>query len=258
MKSPYSPEHHTMHYYFITGSSKGIGRALTAAILRRRNVHVTGLSRSNSFAEPAFSFQEIDLSDIEAVIAFQFPDLSDAETMHLVNNAGAVGQVGYSGKVNDVSLESVLNINLTAAVILTNKFIAAYASRKIPIVIMNISSGAGKNPIDGWAAYCASKAGLDMYSRVVAEELAIGGQKHVRIFSVAPGIVDTGMQDQIRAAEKQNFSRIQQFLEYKTSGQLADPEAVAAKLLSILDLPEKFAETVFSAKDITVNQHTNQ
>jgi benzil reductase ((S)-benzoin forming) len=142
------------------------------------------------------------------------------------------------------------DINLTAPCMLTNQFLGTFSRKKISLVVMNISSGAGKNPIDGWSAYCASKAALDMFSRVVAEELAISDKKHIRIFSVAPGIVDTAMQDHIRTMNVKKFSRVNQFIGYKSAGELADPDVVARKLLSILDLPEKFADTVFSVRDI--------
>lgn len=248
-----------MEYYFITGTSRGIGEALAQTILGRKESAVTGIARHNSFAAEDFHFVELDLSDVPAVTAFQFPECKDATKMALVNNAGALGDVDYTGELNDSVYPQVLNVNLITPAILTNKFLAAYSAKKIPLVIINISSGAGKNPVDGWGAYCASKAGLDMFSQVVAEELAISGKKHIRIFAVAPGVVDTAMQTKIRTVKSENFSRIQDFINYKTSGQLADPHLIARKLLSILDSPEKFAETVFSAREIRIeNQHTNQ
>lgn len=248
-----------MEYYFITGTSRGIGEALAQSAIERKHSDVTGIARHNAIESANFHYVMLDLSDVTAVTAFQFPECSDATKIVLVNNAGALGDVDYTGELNDSVYPQVLNVNLIAPAILTNKFLTAYSAKKTPLVIMNISSGAGKNPIDGWGAYCASKAGLDMFSQVVAEELAISGKKHIRIFAVAPGIVDTAMQDKIRTVQGENFSRIQDFIDYKTSGQLEDPYLIARKLLSILDSPEKFAETVFSAREIRIeNQHTNQ
>lgn len=239
-----------MEYYFVTGSSKGIGKALVNAVLARQDVHLTGLARTNTVDASGFTFVQLDLSDENAVAAYKFPPCPDATKIVLVNNAGALGQTKRVGRLSDAHFQEVIGINLTAVMILSNQFLAAFSEAKVPLVILNISSGAGKNPIDGWAAYCASKAGLDMFSRVVAEELRIADQQHIRIFSVGPGVVDTNMQDQIRQASESDFSRIHQFIEYKSSGQLADPDLIARKLLSILDAPEKYPETVFSAKDI--------
>ncbi len=239
-----------VEYYFITGTSKGIGKALAERILERNDVSVTGIARTNSLSATNFRFVPMDLSDVKAAVDFEFPACSDATKIVLVNNAGALGKVKRVGELNSNDIISVLNLNLSSVTALINKFLATFSKKNVPLVILNISSGAGKNAIDGWAAYCASKAGLDMFSKVVAEELAISGKKHIRIFSVAPGVVDTAMQDQIRTSSEADFSRIQQFIEYKSTGQLADPRLIAEKLLSILDRPEKNAETIFSAKDI--------
>ncbi len=239
-----------MNYYIITGTSRGIGQALANVILSRDECEVIGLSRTNSISQKNFRYVELDLSDVDAVAQWQFPELKNPSRIFLVNNAGAFGHVKPVGAIDNASFQRLFNVNLTAPCILTNNFIKTYGDKNVPLVIMNISSGASKNPIDGWSSYCASKAGLEMFSRVVAEELSISGKKHVRIFSIAPGIVDTAMQDEIRRASSKDFSRIQQFVDYKITEQLAHPDLTAKKLLSTLDLPEKFPETVFSAKDL--------
>jgi benzil reductase ((S)-benzoin forming) len=239
-----------VNYYFITGTSRGIGKALAEAILEKEEVKVVGLSRTNTLSHSDFRFVEMDLANMDDVNFWKFPDFKSADKIILVNNAGIVGQVKHTGGIDNDAFARLYAINLTAPCILINNFLKTYGQKNVPLVIMNISSGAGKNPIDGWGPYCASKAALDMFSRVVAEELAISGKKHIHIFSVAPGIVDTAMQDEIRRASVEDFSRIQQFTEYKTSGQLLQPDLIARKLISILDLPEKFPETVFSVKDI--------
>jgi NAD(P)-dependent dehydrogenase (short-subunit alcohol dehydrogenase family) len=61
--------------------------------------------------------------------------------------------------------------------------------------IVNLSSGAAHNPMEGWSAYCSSKAGVAMLTRCVDKEY---GEQGVRIFGFAPGVVDTGMQGSIR------------------------------------------------------------
>ncbi len=248
-----------VNYYFITGTSKGIGKAIVDEILLREHVKVTGIGRKNSHSSPRFVFVPLDLSNTKSAGEFEFPSCSDAKNIYLINNAGALGEVKHVGDFSNQNFEEIINLNLTAVMIITNKFLAAFSKKNVPLVILNISSGAGKNAIDGWSAYCASKAGLDMFSKVLAEELAISGKKHIRVFAVAPGVVDTAMQDQIRTNSVEDFSRIQQFKDYKSTGQLADPRLTAQKLISILDLPEKFADTIFSVKDFSMeNEHTNQ
>ena len=159
-----------MEYYFITGTSQGIGRALAETLLQRENVRVIGISRTNPIVHERFTVWQADLLDSETLNNFSFPEYNDATKVVLVNNAGMLGEVGYVGHLSPDEIADVFTLNLTATSVLANAFLRVYAGKKVPALIANISSGAGKNPIDGWAAYCASKAGLDMFSNVLAEE----------------------------------------------------------------------------------------
>jgi len=239
-----------MNHFFITGTSRGIGKAIAEQLLANPENFVTGLSRTSTITHERYTHVEMDLSNIEQVSKFNFPVLEQAKKIALVNNAGAIGEVHYVGKLEDDSIVQAYNINLVAPTILTNSFLNSYASNSAKQIIINVSSGAGKNAIDGWSVYCATKAGLDMFTKVTAEELKIADKKNVFIFAVAPGIVDTAMQDQIRTASTGDFSQVQRFIDYKKSDQLAQPGFVAGKYLSILDVPEKFTDVVFSVKDI--------
>jgi benzil reductase ((S)-benzoin forming) len=239
-----------MNYYFITGTSRGIGKAIAEQLLQDPENHVTGFSRTNTISQERFSFHALDLSDVNAVAKYEFPELKDAGKICLVNNAGAIGTVKHAGGLETQDIISTYNANLVSPSVLTNNFLKKYASLPVEQVIINVSSGAGKNPIDGWSIYCATKAGLDMFTRTLAEELKIDGKKNIHAFAVAPGVVDTAMQDQIRTAGPSDFSRIQTFITYKNEQQLVQPSLVAAKYLTILGLPEKFKDVVFSVKDI--------
>lgn len=241
-----------MNYFFITGTSRGIGKALAELILKNPENQVTGLSRSCVLSHERYTHIEIDLSDPKQVNAWKFPEITDAEKIVLVNNAGAVGTVRYAGRMEENSIERVYNLNLVTPTLLTNAFLRQYGELDCTQIVLNVSSGAGKNPIDGWSVYCASKAGLDHFTRTVDAELKQRGKDHIHLFSVAPGIVDTAMQEEIRGASVLEFSRLQQFVDYKISDQLARPELIAQKYLAILDLPKKFGEVVFSVKDIEI------
>ena len=59
-------------------------------------------------------------------------------------------------------------------------------------VVINVSSGAAVNPFAGWSAYCASKAGLSILTRVLAIEES--DARGIRVYGFAPGVVDTEMQ----------------------------------------------------------------
>jgi benzil reductase ((S)-benzoin forming) len=237
-------------YYFITGTSRGIGNAIAEQLLKSEDCFITGIGRTCTITHSRYSHIAMDLANISEVNDFRFPEIDAASEIILINNSGTTGAVRYAGRNSSEEIAQTFNVNLLSVAVLINNFLKTYLSKNIPLRILNISSGAAKNPIDGWSAYCASKAGLDMLSRTIAEELKISRMNHVRIFSIAPGIVDTAMQDEIRQSNVRDFSRIQQFVEYKNTDQLASPLLTARLLLSILEAPEKFEETVFSVRDL--------
>ncbi len=237
-------------FYFITGTSRGIGKAIAEELLCNADNHVSGIARTCSLSHSNYSHITLDLAALNQVDAFAFPDLSGASEITLINNSGTTGAVHYAGRMSSDEIVNAFNVNLLSVAVLINNFLKTYGDKNIPLRILNISSGAGKNPIDGWSIYCSTKAGLDMLSRTIAEELKISKMNHVRIFSIAPGLVDTAMQDEIRQSNVRDFSRIQQFIEYKKTDQLASPELTARLLLSILESTEKFEDTVFSVRDL--------
>jgi benzil reductase ((S)-benzoin forming) len=98
--------------------------------------------------------------------------------------------------------------------------------------VVNISSGAGRRPISGWSAYCAAKAGLDMASRVAALEAETRGQA-VEVASLAPGVIDTGMQATVRAASAEDFADVERFRAMKAEGALRPAADVAADILRL-------------------------
>jgi NAD(P)-dependent dehydrogenase (short-subunit alcohol dehydrogenase family) len=82
----------------------------------------------------------------------------------------------------------------------------------------------------GWSVYCATKAALDNHARAVHEE----GVQGLKISSLAPGIVDTGMQAEIRSRSAREFPQVAKFRSLKAAGELASPEETAAKITRLL------------------------
>lgn len=241
-----------MRYFIISGTSKGIGKALAELYLSQENTTVIGLSRTNDISHARYTHHSIDLSDIAVLIAALpnlFPALAANDEVILINNAGNLGEIGYMGSISHESIRQVFDINVTAVGLLMNAFIKTYVAHKGQKVILNISSGAGKSPVDGWSAYCASKAAVDMLSRVAAEENKLVNSG-LHVFSVAPGVVDTAMQTAIRGADKGGFSKIDRFLELKANNSLSSPEEVAKQLAQIIDAPHRFAETILDVRQI--------
>ena len=231
-----------MHYYLITGASQGLGRALAEAILARPDTQVLGISRHATIEHPRYQHQPLDLSDIEAVghnLGKLFPPRPDAQSLTLVNNAGTLGEIGYVGELPNEHFQFVFDLNVVAPAMLMNTFLGTYGGQTaIARTVLNISSGAAQRPVDGWAAYCASKAALNSLSETAQQEQDLRGSG-VRVWALAPGVVDTAMQAHIRTAEARQFSEAEKFAAYHTDGQLSSPEAVAARLLAWLQNPSE-------------------
>lgn len=238
-----------MNYYYITGTSRGIGKAIAELLLQDENNFVTGISRSKSIEHKNYRHTTLDLTNLYEVRKFRFGNHDKAKRVCLINNSGAIGQVKPVGKLSNEQLISDYHLNLVAPSILINDFIATYKDVQAEKMIVNVSSGAGKNAIDGWGVYCASKAGLDMFSKVADAEQQLTAKYGFRIFAIAPGVVETQMQTDIRSVSKEDFSRLDDFLNYKNTGQLADPKVIAEKFMRIIDKHRSITGVVLSVKD---------
>ena len=224
-----------MNVYIITGVSKGIGFEL-AKQLGSEGHFVIGIARTISKLD-GVKFIRADLSETEKLEAVMdeiitvFP--REAVSFTLINNAGMVDPIGIMGAINAEDITKAVALNLTAPMILSNTFIGALKNFKGVKRIVNISSGAGRNAYEGWGAYCTTKAGLDHFSRVVALEQ--GSAEHpVDIVSIAPGIIDTGMQETIRGSKEEAFPLLDRFIDYKEKGLLSSAEQTAGQLIAFM------------------------
>eukprot|EP01063_Lacrimia_lanifica_P005945 TRINITY_DN13581_c0_g1_i1.p2 TRINITY_DN13581_c0_g1~~TRINITY_DN13581_c0_g1_i1.p2 ORF type:complete len:233 (+),score=77.21 TRINITY_DN13581_c0_g1_i1:49-747(+) len=219
--------------YIVTGVSRGLGRAVVANLLEA-NQRVVGIGRSNPFGE-RIAFVECDFADAAAVERLEV-DVSGAGEggVTLINNAGILGELGRMSEV-DTQLEKVMQVNVLAPMKLTMKVYAGLPAAAA-FRLVNISSGAAHRSTPAWSAYCASKAALHRLSEnFYLEEQERG--RNVAVYSVAPGVIDTGMQDQIRATPKEAFSGVGRFVELKQSNALYSPEECAQRLLDLLARP---------------------
>ena len=236
--------------FFITGSSKGIGKGLAEAILNDSDTnYVVGISRSNSIEHERFIFMEADLSQDVGKIALQlFKQYAPTKKVVLVNNAGTLGQTAYFGELDNRKIHQAFQLNITAPAVLMNEFIRTYGSGKAEPLILNISSGAGKYAVDGWSSYCASKAALDMLSQAAALEAGKKGSA-LQVFSLSPGVVDTEMQSEIRKTDPKNFARVAYFKELKEEGGLASPHEVASQILKLIKNPTHYEGVLQDVRD---------
>jgi benzil reductase ((S)-benzoin forming) len=212
-----------MNLYIVTGTRRGLGEALASRIAADKGNELISLSRP-----------EVDLADSASVArAFDAVEARIKARRYdkavLINNAGIVEPVAPLERADPADIERNLAVNLVAPMVLMRRFIAA--TQHVPLRrVINISSGAGRRPISGWSAYCAAKAGLDMATRVVALE-AQGRGMALEAVSLAPGVIDTGMQDTVRSASAADFADVERFRQMKAEGQLRPAGDVADDIL---------------------------
>lgn len=231
---------------YVTGASRGIGQALVTALIDA-GYFVVGMSRTTCARQTNFDFVQLDLNDLEAVKSFTFD--KKATDVLLVNNAGIVGEIGPVGQITNNALQQVMTVNTLAPQILVNNFLKTYQTSVNSGHILNISSGAGKSAIDAWAAYCASKAALDLFSQTIHLEFELRQQKNWHIHSVAPGVVDTAMQTEIRQAKPEAFLALDRFIALNENKELASTDSVSKKLIQVVQDPQSFPNPIISVRN---------
>lgn len=240
-----------MKLYIITGASRGMGEAIARQLLSPEHL-VIGISRRSSAslaAEQGLEQWEQDLAEpldvaerLQAWLAAQDP----ARFSHavLINNAGVITPPGPIDAVPLAELSGALRVGLEATLLLSSAFLRATRRWTADKRLLNISSGLGRRAMAGSAPYCAAKAGMDNLSRAIALDEA--GREHgARIVSLAPGIIDTEMQGQLRAGDPAAFPDQPRFAAFKTEGQLDSPDVAAAKVLRYLARAD-FGSTVLA------------
>lgn len=238
-----------MTIFYITGTSSGIGKAIAEQALQIEDSIVYGFARTCSIDSPNYKHSSVDLSNIEEILSISFEKHLNAYKVVLINNAGILGDVKPIGMQTNESIVKVFNINTICPAILSNKFIQTYNGKDISMVIVNVSSGAARHPIESWAPYCASKAAIDMFSQVQQAENGYDS-KNLKIFSIAPGIVDTNMQQQVRASNPQDFPHLEKFIGYKTKGQLISADLTAKKILEVVNKPENHQNVLLDVRQL--------
>lgn len=175
-------------------------------------------------------------------------DPSELASVTLINNAGMLPRIAPLDDIPGAQLAESMRVDLEAPMLLTAAFLRATAGWSLPRKILNISSGLGRRAMAAQAPYCAAKAGMDHFSRCVALEQA--SLPHgARICSLAPGVIDTDMQVQLRSADAARFPDLGNFVGLKEKGMLSAPSEAAARVLAFLDRPDFGSNPVADVRD---------
>lgn len=242
------------HLTILTGSSRGMGLAMAhqlctpGALLLCIARHASAELQAHAAAQgTALTQWEADLGAPEAVATrlrswLQAQDPAQLAGAALLNNAGRIGRLGELAPHDAADIAQTLRLNLEAPIHLTAAFLEATRSWTVPRKILNISSGLGRRAMAGGSLYCASKAGLDHFSRSVALDEARNAHP-ARIVSLAPGVIDTEMQGELRAGNNGAFAEQAAFVQLQRNGALVSPEDAARQVLAFLARPN-FGDTV--------------
>ena len=248
------------HLTILTGASRGMGLAM-AEQLCRPDQQLLCISRGQSDELTAIANQQgahlvqwqADLAQPGAVATrlTQWLDTVDASQLSsatLINNAGAIGHLGPIDDAASDDLSMGLAINLQAPVLLSAVFLKHTRQWQMPRKILNISSGLGRRPMAASALYCAGKAGLDHFTRCLALDEALHSNP-AKVVSLAPGVIDTDMQTDLRSAKGASFPDQNMFVQLKNNGALTSPDEAARQLLAYLQRADFGSNPVADVRD---------
>jgi benzil reductase ((S)-benzoin forming) len=249
------------HLYLLTGASRGLGAALAVRLLCPGH-QLLCLSRGSSEALAAAAATagvsceqwSADLTDpltvasrLEAWLRQLDGQLFDSAT--LINNAALLAAPGPLERSDPGELSAVLRVGLEAPALLTAAFLRATRDWRAARRVLNISSGLGRRAMAGSASYCAVKAGLDHLSRALALDEALQ-PKGAKVVSLAPGVIETDMQLQLRSAPAEGFPEREMFVQMHRGGQLSTPQDTAARIAAWLESPAFGVEVVADIRTV--------
>ena len=219
----------------ISGASSGIGLALAKSVpwpLSR----VINVSRRAAAGTEHLAADLADPEDWERVSELFDREVEGfaGERVVFVHAAGTLDPIGFAGEVDPAAYRRSVLLGSACPQVLGDAFLRAAGRTRAECRLLMITSGAASHVYAGWSAYGAGKAAIDQWSRTAGAEQEIR-RGRVRVLAVAPGIVDTAMQDQIRVTGARDFPEVARFVGFFESGELREPDAVAAEIWALLE-----------------------
>ncbi len=243
------------HLYIVTGASRGMGYCLAEQLLAADHL-VLCISRQQAPALTRAAQQRnaellqwcADLVDTQAGCQqlaqwLGTLDVNALASATLINNAGVIPPLVPLRGARARDLAQGLRVGLEAPLLLASTFLAATCQWPLPRKVLNISSGLGRRAMASLAAYCAAKAGMDHFTRCLAlEEARL--DNGAKVCSLAPGVIETDMQRQLRLAQPADFPDQPGFAQLHETGQLSAARDAAARVLQYLHRPDFGSEPV--------------
>ncbi|MEM1156832.1 MAG: SDR family NAD(P)-dependent oxidoreductase [Verrucomicrobiota bacterium] len=215
---------------FISGVSSGLGHGL-ADVYLDQGYTVYGLSRrtpSDLIDHPCFHFLALDLAELSSApgqLSSFFESVTSFQIVYL--NAGVLGLVRdlKDSPVEELRIQMDINV-------WSNKIILdVLRDTGIQVEqVLTISSGAAVNGSRGWNGYSISKAALNMFTKLYAQEWP---ETHFTAF--APGLIDTAMQDYLcDEVDTAQYPSIQKLLDARGTEHMPQPREAARRIIAVL------------------------
>jgi benzil reductase ((S)-benzoin forming) len=228
----------------VTGTSSGIGEKVAQQLLQR-GWEVVGIARrAGNISAPGYAHHSMDLGDVDRLAASLDTQLGSRvrdpglTRIALVNNAADVALLGQVDQLEPAGMLQAYAVNTVAPVVLMG-WVLRSAAPRVPVRIVNVSSGAGVEPFPGLGAYGATKAALRLAGMVLGAELDMragdGAPRDATIWSYEPGVVATPMQEAVRGSTADTLPIVQVFHDLAAHGQLRSADAPAKEIVSYLE-----------------------
>lgn len=222
---------------FISGVSSGIGKGL-AKYFSAQGANVFGVSRRPADIDGEnFHHLSLDLLDYDKVAKDIPRFLSGTELDLVVLNAGVLGKIQPMASARLDELRSVMEMNVWSQKTLLDTLLG---STKIKTVI-GISSGAGVRGNLGWSGYSLSKAALNMLIQLYAQEF-----KETSFYALAPGLVDTAMQDTLWEVSEEKYPSVKKLHDARGTENMPKPDEFAHKFAKALGALSKLPSGSFA------------
>ena len=219
----------------ITGANRGLGKALIDIALTVKNTLIFSLSRSLNdehlkISDTKLIFIKTDLLNSFSNSTYELilQKIKSNDTIYFFNNASIILPINKIGDFKKADINRSIKVNIMHPINLINFILNKFSKNKI--VLVNISSGAACSTIPFWSLYSASKAYMEAFFRVLEEENKENNK--ILLFNINPGVLDTGMQKNIR---DNTFPNHGYFKSLKDDNKLINPEDAALSVFKAIN-----------------------
>ena len=218
----------------VTGAGKGIGAELVRILHEKGATVYAGVYPVDSAEAlpdgvPQLKLDVTSQADVDSAIARVMADTGRLDVV--VNNAGVINPIGPLAEIATDDLAPAFAVNVMG--VHRVSLAALPLLRASKGTILNAGTGAATTAMEGWTAYCSTKAGMQMLTRMMALEL---GREGLRVYFLGIPPTNTAMQDKIRASGLNPISQIPQ--------EKLVPTQVPASVMAYLCGPEPVTNEV--------------